>query len=677
MGRDEGQQSEGQPRKESALKEAERKAISEMMSVLGRGARMMRPPHDRRRVSDHGRYVPSAPPAPAGAHDDIVERFNIADLGENVPEDIRRSRGAGACMPAGRGAEWVTISIEKLEAQFQLLKELKATTDERISKLGEEMGELRMLTLEKERRLGDIEKGFGELKETMEQLRPARFTKSLEDKEREISSSAARIEKLEMDSRGLKSRLSDLGDMLGKIRDIENIIRLSKEIEKKLAAVTESKNSVERLSNKIESIYIELNRRMESETRHDMDIEKMKDISKDMTKEIDSIGVRLTDLVKAEDFESRLKDIESKTAEKPELRRLGQVSRAMQDWVYEELTKMDSKISSEVESVQKLKDKISKITWLLGALEKQHSDGHVSDSVYSEVKEKNLAELEKLNRMLKEVSGIKTFDEFSTGRAPAEAARAQAAQPPAAEPKAATAKPQETAKATVETPEKSESKTAIPEGAERLPPARNEGEMTTEKATEEQTKIYLVQLQGWNQLLKTPRLSNISKRERQLMEFLYLSKAINRSRALSIAELAKSIYQNEFNHNKLTYVSKIAKRMVRKGLLVGEREGRTTYVFVNEPAIMQAPGAPAPPAAAAAEGQGVKAAEEAAAAAQQAALPAEGGKPEKSAEQAAPKEAPKEAEKKAGHRAKHAKEKGGRGKGGKPKRKAKAGSGEV
>jgi len=108
--------------------------------------------------------------------------------------------------------------------------------------------------------------------------------------------------------------------------------------------------------------------------------------------------------------------------------------------------------------------------------------------------------------------------------------------------------------------------------------------VTTKEATISGRKYYLGGLdfvKTWEMLSDSRKFSNLSKRERQLVSILKASKATDIKGAVPIQSLAMALYQDDYSHNKLTYISKKVKSLENKGFVVKTKKGRDNYVYLN------------------------------------------------------------------------------------------------
>ena len=163
-----------------------------------------------------------------------------------------------------RKLEKVNIELEKIKAFIDATKDQKSSIEERMQRLMEEVGEIRSITNSIEGRVSEQGMKIEEINDTIGFLKPQRFTKSLQDISKELKTHEAKIEKLDETVSILIKSINQIKSVLESMGNIENIARLSKDLTKKLLNIEEKEKRIARISDRLDSIFVEMNKRLEA-----------------------------------------------------------------------------------------------------------------------------------------------------------------------------------------------------------------------------------------------------------------------------------------------------------------------------------------------------------------------------------------------------------------------------
>ncbi|MBL7170060.1 MAG: hypothetical protein ISS48_03500 [Candidatus Aenigmarchaeota archaeon] len=466
--------------------------------------------------------------------------------------------------------EKIIFMVEKLGQQVEFIKELKTGTDERIDKLSGELGELRSMFLEREKETKDALMEFEKIKSIMEDLEPNKIILKFQKIEKESLSRDAKLEKNEAHIGDIRKKAEKVQRLLDKIGNFENIIKIHNLMNDKLSKMNEKEKKVEVLSAKSENTYFEMEKRL-NKIKNSLDnIERLEEITKDILKEIDLLKLKAESFVDEEDFDKAFSDFKSMIEEKAEentnkiLKELDNNTGLVKDWTYGQFEKIVSRLAIKGDEKRELEAKKEKISWFLKELEKQHKSNLITGKTYNDVKKKNLAELEKIDSILKDEKLVVPFYEFTKTTGEPEKEGGDKAKEGETKPG-----PQRTKE-----PEK--------------PMTTEKVDQSPEKTTVKDQKVYLGGsrfLEMWEKLTKGSRFETLSKREKQLLSILYSSEATNKENSIPVKNLAKSIYREEYDHDKLSYTSRIVGNLEKEGYVVKIPKGRESLIYLNLPKI--------------------------------------------------------------------------------------------
>lgn len=202
------------------------------------------------------------------------------------------------------------LRIEKVDGKLEVLDNSKNEVSERVTQLAEEIGELRSMIMERERSFTKIETGFETVKETVSGLEPTRIKSAFEKRKMEILENRAKIEEVEALVRALNEDVKKFRGLLEKIKSFENIVDLSFEIDKKVSEIREVKDYADKIAAKVENIFSELNAKVSQLEGQREKVEKLDELSIEVTKMLDEVSVKLTKFVEEKDLKELQKTME-------------------------------------------------------------------------------------------------------------------------------------------------------------------------------------------------------------------------------------------------------------------------------------------------------------------------------------------------------------------------------
>jgi DNA repair exonuclease SbcCD ATPase subunit len=202
------------------------------------------------------------------------------------------------------------LRLEKIDGKLEIFDNSKNEVSERTTQLAEEIGELRSMIMERERSFTKIESDFETVKETVSGLEPARIKSAFEKRKMEILENKAKTEELEALVRALGEDVKKFRTTLEKIKSFENIADLSFDMDRKVAEVREVKDYADKIAAKVETIFSELNAKVSQLEGQREKVEKLDELSIEVTKMLDEVSVRLTKFVEEKDLKELQKTME-------------------------------------------------------------------------------------------------------------------------------------------------------------------------------------------------------------------------------------------------------------------------------------------------------------------------------------------------------------------------------
>jgi DNA repair exonuclease SbcCD ATPase subunit len=204
----------------------------------------------------------------------------------------------------------IILRLEKLDGKIDILDRFRSDFTERTTQLAEEIGELRSMIMERERALDKVTAEFEMVKDAVSDIRPQKIKKELDKRELETMEDRAKIEKIEIMVKTLSEENKNFREKMEKIKSFENLVELSYELDRKISEMKEIKTYADMMASKVESIFSELNEKVSQLESQREKIDKMDELTIEMTKMLDEVSLKLTKFVEEKDLKDLKKTLE-------------------------------------------------------------------------------------------------------------------------------------------------------------------------------------------------------------------------------------------------------------------------------------------------------------------------------------------------------------------------------
>ena len=195
------------------------------------------------------------------------------------------------------------LRIEKSEGKFEAVNNSISNVAERVSHLSEEIGELRSSLMERERAFRNVEKEFDRVKDTVENIEPAKFTKSLEGMKTEFTKSEAKLEGLDTRLASLKKRMDELKEVMDKVQGIKNLMSVADTVRKILEKMEEKKAYITKTASKTESMFVEVGEKLKEFEEYRNKIDSNAEMLYELMRSVDAVEAKMEKVATKETLE--------------------------------------------------------------------------------------------------------------------------------------------------------------------------------------------------------------------------------------------------------------------------------------------------------------------------------------------------------------------------------------
>jgi len=159
-----------------------------------------------------------------------------------------------------------------------------------------------------DKRFSSLEVNAERAIKAVEEVEPEKVATEFKKIDKQILEIKAEIERVQTALDGLKKEGSELRSILEKIKNVENIIDVSRKIEEKLARVDDAIVHADRTSAKVEVVFTELSEKLGELERQKGKVARLDDLTKELVKMLDEISIRITKLAEKGEIEKAVEE---------------------------------------------------------------------------------------------------------------------------------------------------------------------------------------------------------------------------------------------------------------------------------------------------------------------------------------------------------------------------------
>ncbi|MFA6073368.1 MAG: hypothetical protein WC758_04610 [Candidatus Woesearchaeota archaeon] len=189
----------------------------------------------------------------------------------------------------------IGIEVTKIQAQMEGLNEFRKITNERFTRNSEELGEIKGMVVETNKAVGRIEASATRAIDLVEVVKPDQLMLEIRKQDSKSEALKANIESNETMARDMMKEMKEMRQRMDFYKGVEQVAKMNEEIKQDLIQIKKTEGIIERHSNKIETIFLEVEKKF-------TDFDKYGDIAKDLQKsmgkiqeDIDKLRVRIED----------------------------------------------------------------------------------------------------------------------------------------------------------------------------------------------------------------------------------------------------------------------------------------------------------------------------------------------------------------------------------------------
>ncbi len=208
-------------------------------------------------------------------------------------QESERDAAGGKGKDAGKSSLKLAIGLEKTAAKVEMLEAERQRYSEKFERISEGIGDLRRMLLDREESQKKVEMESEKIRDMMAVIEPEKLAAMKEGVSKRLEVLEARIERGEKIGERADKDIRELRDVFSKVKSIESLVEILKEIDEKVRKVKASEENADRMAGRIETLYYDFNRGL-METKKGLEaVSRLDGLSKELIREVDRIKLML------------------------------------------------------------------------------------------------------------------------------------------------------------------------------------------------------------------------------------------------------------------------------------------------------------------------------------------------------------------------------------------------
>ncbi|NPA38573.1 MAG: hypothetical protein GXN99_02135 [Candidatus Nanohaloarchaeota archaeon] len=158
--------------------------------------------------------------------------------------------------------EQLLAELERIKAQLDAEKEIREGLTERLTHISEEIGEIRRSIIEEEKKISEIDVKATKAADLVKEVHPEELMAALQKDEAKIEALQDLINSQKLMVEKLMEELKEIKRTLTAFKGYDEVIKLYGDIKKDITTLEKLKARIERDADKVESIFLELSKKM-------------------------------------------------------------------------------------------------------------------------------------------------------------------------------------------------------------------------------------------------------------------------------------------------------------------------------------------------------------------------------------------------------------------------------
>jgi methyl-accepting chemotaxis protein len=214
--------------------------------------------------------------------------------GDSDEQKTKKDSTGGGSTPADLAK--ILPEIDRIKASIESFSEVRKGLTERITRISEQIGELRAMILDRDRTIQQVELKAVKASDLVESVHPDKLMIELQKEDAKFEALKANLEGNEAIMEKIMEELREMRKKLAFFKGLDEVVKLGEEVRKELVEIKKVEASIHADTDKVATIYSELRKKFQDIDMFKDSLQEMKINVEQNSKDVDFLKTKVTGL---------------------------------------------------------------------------------------------------------------------------------------------------------------------------------------------------------------------------------------------------------------------------------------------------------------------------------------------------------------------------------------------
>lgn len=194
------------------------------------------------------------------------------------------------------------IEIQKIKGKLEALSEGRDANNERFSRISEQIGELRGMMTDLSKTVSKVEIGASKAVDLVESVQPEKLMIEVRKVEGKTEALKAGIDSNDVRMSDMLGEMKEMREKINFFKGVEQVVNLNEEMKKELAEMKKMQVTIERHSDKVENMFVEINRKVQEFDQFKDEVKTMVKGNRKLESDFDKLRVKTENKADKKEF---------------------------------------------------------------------------------------------------------------------------------------------------------------------------------------------------------------------------------------------------------------------------------------------------------------------------------------------------------------------------------------
>jgi chromosome segregation ATPase len=213
---------------------------------------------------------------------------------DGTPKAKKESSSSGGSTPADLAK--ILPEIDRIKASIESFGEVRKGLTERITRISEQIGELRAMILDRDKTIQQVELKAVKASDLVESVHPDKLMIELQKEDAKFEALKANLEGNEAIMEKIMEELKETRKKLTFFKGLDEVVKLGEEVRKELVEIKKVEASIHADTDKVATIYAELRKKFQDIDMFKDSLQEIKINLEQNSKDVDFLKTKVTGL---------------------------------------------------------------------------------------------------------------------------------------------------------------------------------------------------------------------------------------------------------------------------------------------------------------------------------------------------------------------------------------------